>query len=453
MSGGKFLALLLLASFAVSPAYGDVILERDAPYGPDVALFSDGMVLQRELPVPIFGRADAGEQVTVTFNGQQKMTTTAGDGTWRVDLDPMTAGGPFTMTIVGNNAIVINDVRVGEVWIASGQSNMTLHRVKRDVLEANPAIRTLRSRDWNDKPGIVPYTFAERLQQALGVPVGILNLATGGTNVLMWLGDTAASDPDPEVPPYLTYDAGYYYKKLVKPLQPFRFRGVIWWQGEADYKRPQRHRTLFPAAIRSWRNEWGFGDFPWISVQTPTGRGLKVGQAPDALPANPSAEDSSAFMRHTYLRSLEQFPKTSVVTSLDLEGGIHPIDPEAYAERLADHALALVYGESLPYSGPLYASMSIEGSSIRIHYRAGTANGLIAQGGPLQGFAISGDGVNWFWANATIDGDEVVLSSASVPSPIAARYAWWGRPTWANLFNGAGLTAAPFATDVTPGEF
>jgi sialate O-acetylesterase len=365
----------------------------------------------------------------------------------------MAAGGPFTMTVEGNNTIVINDVRVGEVWIASGQSNMTLHRIKKSVLERTRRSERSGTGTGTTSPEASPYTFAERLQTSLGVPVGILNLATGGTNVLMWLGETAMTDPDPEVPPYLIADWGYYYQKLVKPLQPFRFRGVIWWQGEADYKRPQRHRTLFPAAIRSWRNEWGFGDFPWISVQTPTGRGLKVGETPDALPTNPSAEDSSAFMRHTYLRSLEQFPATSVVTSLDLEGGIHPVDPEAYAERLADQALALVYGQNVAYSGPLYSSMSIEGSSIRIHYRAGTADGLVAQGGPLHGFAISGDGVNWFWADAAIDGSEVVLSSASVPSPVAARYAWGSHPTWANLFNGAGLTAASFATDVTPGEY
>jgi sialate O-acetylesterase len=158
-------------------------------------------------------------------------------------------------------------------------------------------------------------------------------------------------------------------------------------------------------------------------------------------------------MRHTYLRSLEQFPATSLVTSIDLRGGIHPRDPVAYAGRLADHALALVYGQSVVYSGPIYSSMSIEGASIRIRYRAGTAEGLFTHEGGLTGFALSSNGSTWHWAEAVIEGNEVVLTSSEVPAPTAARYAWLSRPTWANLFNGAGLGAAPFATDVTPGEY
>jgi sialate O-acetylesterase len=138
---------------------------------------------------------------------------------------------------------------------------------------------------------------------------------------------------------------------------------------------------------------------------------------------------------------------------VDLEGGIHPRDTDLYARRLADHALALVYGHDIAYSGPLYSSMTIEGDRIRIRYRSGTAEGLNAQGSSLDGFAISGDSATWFWADAAIEGNEVVLSSTSVAAPVAARYAWASRPTWANLFNGAGLGAASFATDVTPGEY
>jgi sialate O-acetylesterase len=138
---------------------------------------------------------------------------------------------------------------------------------------------------------------------------------------------------------------------------------------------------------------------------------------------------------------------------VDLVGGIHPSDSAAYAGRLADQALALVYGQDIVYSGPIYSSISVEGSSIRIRFRAGTAEGLNAVGGPLSGFAVTGDNVTWHWADAVIDGNEVVLSSASVPAPVAARYAWASRPTFANLFNGAALAAAPFATDVEPGEY
>jgi len=229
---------------------------------------------------------------------------------------------------------------------------------------------------------------------------------------------------------------------------------VIWWQGEEDARHPQRHRVLYPAVIRSWRAEWGNGDFPWISMQVPTGRGLRADRSVSALPANASASDQDAFIRQTYVRALAQFPRTSFVSSLDLKGGIHPVDTDAYAGRLFYQALALVYGESFLYSGPLYSSMEIEGSTIRIHYRNDTDDGLTAQGGgPIQGFAITGDNVTWHWADAVVDGNDVVLSSASVASPAAARYAWANRPTWANLVNAAGFPAAAFSTEVTPGEY
>src|SRR3990172_203595 len=171
----------------------------DVESGVPPALFSNGMILQRELPVPVFGKATPGEMVTVTFNGQQKMATTGLDGRWNVELDPMPAGGPFDMTIEGNNTIVIGEVGGGEVGVPAGQSNMTRRRIRRTVLETNPTIRTLGRRDWNDQPGINPYTFAQRLQTALGVPIGILNLASGGSNIVSWLGETATTDPDPEV--------------------------------------------------------------------------------------------------------------------------------------------------------------------------------------------------------------------------------------------------------------
>ncbi|MFN2377214.1 MAG: sialate O-acetylesterase [Candidatus Binatia bacterium] len=407
------------------------------------------------MSVPIFGRADPGEEVSVSFNGQEKSATAGLDGRWRVDLDPMAAGGPFDMTIEGNNVIVLSGILVGEVWVAAGQSNMARRRIRRSILASNPTIRALVRRGWSDQPGTVPYTFATQLQAALNVPIGILNLASGGSSIATWLGETAEVDPDPEVQGYLARDWGFLYRKFVDPLQPFRFRGVLWWQGEEDSKYPVRHRVLYPALIRSWRTGWENGDFPWISMQVPTGRGLMEGEDAGLLPANASASDADAFIRHTYVRALAVFPFTSFVSSLDLKGGIHPRDTLAYSTRLSAQALALVYGQPIPYSGPLYASMTDEGGGVlRIHFREHTDDGLAARdGGAIQGFAVTGDHVTWHWADAVVDGNDILLSNASVPSPVAARYAWANRPTWANLVNAAGFAAAAFATDVTPGEF
>ena len=199
------LSLILAAAIALAApsARADVSMAPDVEFGAPPALFSSGMVLQREMTVPIFGKASVGEQVTVTFNGQQKITTTGADGKWRVDLDPMSAGGPLTMTIEGNNTIVISNVRIGEVWIAAGQSNTRIKAVPYSVLALHPEIRTIVRTNWNDQPGLVPFDFAVELQQSLGVPVGILNLAIGGTSIVSWLGSwnaagTKLSSPGPK---------------------------------------------------------------------------------------------------------------------------------------------------------------------------------------------------------------------------------------------------------------
>jgi sialate O-acetylesterase len=445
-------SLLLLAA---SVSVADVDLTPEVPEGiTPPSLFSDGMVLQRDAVDPVFGRAIPGEQVTVTFNGQEKTTTAGPDGKWRVDLDPMSAGGPFVMTIQGNNTITISDVRIGEVWVCAGQSNMTRLRVRRTTLELNPNIRTLVRKNWNDQPGINAYKFASNVYEALGVPVGILNLASGGTEAVLWIGDTATTDPDPEVAQYLIGNWGYVYRKFVKPMQPYRIRGVIWWQGEADAHRPINHRTLYPVIIRSWRAEWGIGDFPWISMQVPTGRGLQEDGVVTVLPDNPSATDQAAYIRQTYVRALAEFPYTSFASTLDLEGGIHPRDTTAFSDRLTVQAFALVYGEPLIYAGPMYSSMDIEGQAARIHYRQLTNIGLQARdGGAIKGFALSSDGITWHWADATVDGNDILLTSPDVPNPAYARYAWGNRPTWANLINFSGYAASAFSSEVTPGEY
>jgi sialate O-acetylesterase len=454
------------ASFALFAAVGAILttaLHAHAlvALGPasrtDPQIFADGMVLQREMAAPIFGGADPGEQVTVTFNGQLKMTNADTNGRWRVDLDAMAAGGPYVLTAAGaTNTAVVSDVMVGEVWVASGQSNMVIVRVPTLELAAHPEVRVFYKRSWNGHPGTVPWLFAKELAQELGCTVAIINQAIGGSYIKSWLAPSVYDDPDPELAALLavTRDVGRYYDQFIAPLQPFAIRGVVWWQGEAEDRAPAPHREFFPALIRSWRLEWGQGNFPFIYVQVPTGRGLPFGQPVDPypVPLNASATDRHAFRRHSFLIGLTE-PKTSMVLTHDLVGGTHPTDRASYSHRLVLHVLAKAYGQNLVYSGPLLASHSIEGSSIRIRFRAGTAEGLQAGGGPLQGFAVSADGDTWHWADAVIEGNEVVVSSPAVPSPVLARYAWGNRPTWANLFNGAGLAAGQFATDVTPLDY
>jgi sialate O-acetylesterase len=451
-----FLALAALALTTRSAA-GAVTLEPAAVAGKPAVPFASGMVLQREMPVPVWGRADPGEGVSVTFAGQTKNATTAGDGTWRVVLDPLTAGGPHTMTIEGTNTIVLDDVLVGEVWICAGQSNMVVRRARPSDLDQFPQIRALaHSGRWNDRPSGMAWAFAKELHASLGVPVGVINRAAGGTPIRTWLPPEVQDDPDPEVEDVVgdwdTFGEQFAYQ--VGPLVGAAIRGVLYWQGEQDLKLSRQnvgsvlhYFDLLPALVRAWRSAWDRSDLPFVLVQLPTGGGLKIDDPLEALPDAPPAPDIAALMRRATFNGLSE-PGTSITVSVDVRGGTHPRDRALYGARLASNARANVYGESFVYSGPIYSSMSVEsGNRVRLAFKPDTADGLQAIGGALQGFAISGDGESFVWASAEIQGNEVVVWNDAVAAPTVVRYAWARYPEWANLFNGAGLGAAPFSTE------
>ena len=445
---------------ATRPAAATVSLEVDPAGGNPVVLFASGMVLQREAVVPVWGRAAPGEQVSVTIAGQTKSATTAADGLWRVLLDPLAAGGPHPMTIAGTNTIVLSDVLVGDVWVCAGQSNMAIRRARASDLAAYPDIRTLgRSGEWYDRPSGVAFAFAQEIQAALGVPVGLINRAAGGTPIRTWLAPAAADDADPDVQSIVgSWDAlGEQYDIQIRPFAGYAIRGVVYWQGEQDLKLSRQeigsvehYYHLLPALIRSWRSEWQSGDIPFVVVQLPTGGGLQVDEIPDPLPDSPPPPDIAALMRRATFNGLSE-PATALAVSIDIAGGVHPRDRRLYAHRIANAALGTTYGRSFAYSGPLYSSMGVEnGNRVRLHFKAGTADGLQAVGGPLQGFAISTDGETFVWAQAEIDGSDVVVWNDAVTAPAVVRYGWSRTPTWANLFNGDNLGAAPFSTAEAP---
>ncbi len=435
------------AMLAARSAHADVTL--------DDTLFTDGMVLQRDVAVPIWGLANAGEQVEVSFAAQTKNTTAGPDGKWRVDLDPLVAAGPSTMTIEGNNLVTIDDVRVGEVWLCGGQSNMALDQPTPEAMAARPDVRAVRFHDWSDAPGGVCWFFAVSIHEALGVPVGILNNAKGGARIRTFLPPSVASDPDPRVAPLLAeYSVwGDLWAEVTEHLVPYAFRGVIWWQGESDSRTADHHEVMLPALIRGWRTEWGMGDFPFLFVQLVNGKGLPFGEPVRRTPRGTRSNPWAAVLRQSFVTTRATVPNTGMVVTADLEAGIHPppeIYPE-YAQRLSNAALTLVYGQSHVYSGPQVLSAVAEGSAVRLSFRPNTDSGLHSGDAPLQGFAVTGNGTDWVWADsAVIEGSEVVVSSAAVPAPVAVRYGWASRYWWANLYNDQNMAAGTFRIDVTP---
>jgi sialate O-acetylesterase len=230
------------------------------------------------------------------------------------------------------------------------------------------------------------------------------------------------------------------YEGMIVPLQKYRIRGAIWYQGEGNTWRSFQYRTLLPALIRGWRKGWDEGDFPFLIVQLPNqGESPKLG---DSIWAE---------LREAQLISEQTVPNTGLAVTIDVGDpkNLHPPRKAEIGERLALWALGTTYGQRIVFSGPLYESMHVEGNEIRIHFEH-TGSGLQIDGEQLKGFSIAGADRKFHWASARVDGNDVVVSSAEVASPAAVRYGWADSPD-CNLFNGDGLPASPFRTDDWPG--
>jgi sialate O-acetylesterase len=220
------------------------------------------------------------------------------------------------------------------------------------------------------------------------------------------------------------------YNGMIAPLLPYAMRGVIWYQGEANVGRERQYRTLFPAMIADWRQQWGRGDFPFLFVQI----------APYST--------MSPEIREAQLLSWKSTKNTAMAVTLDCGDAedIHPANKQPVGARLALAARALAHGEKIEYSGPVFDSMKTRGSEAVLRF-ARIGGGLVAKDGELIGFTIAGADKVYHPAKAAIRGDTIVVTAAEVSSPVAVRYAWANAPE-GNLFNRDGLPASPFRTDV-----
>ena len=225
--------------------------------------------------------------------------------------------------------------------------------------------------------------------------------------------------------------ASALYNAMIHPILPYRLRGAIWYQGESNHQGGRAYRTLFPAMIRDWRKMWDTGPLPFYYVQI--------------APFHYRAPDASAFLREAQLMTLG-LPDTGMIVITDVSEvkDIHPRDKKSVGERLARWALSETYGKSIVPSGPLYRDARDVDGAMRVRFRY--AEGLTARDGALREFEIAGADQQFHPAQATIEGDEIVVSSEAVSEPVAVRFGWSNTPQ-PNLFNGAGLPASPFRTD------
>ncbi len=501
----RCLALLMVLSvslLAAGTSFADVTLPR---------IFASDMVLQRDMPLPVWGWATPGEQVTVTIAGQKVATKADTLGRWQVKLAALPASAkPLEMTVTGKNTVQFKNILVGDVWVCSGQSNMELQmksviNATEEIASADrPAIRLFQVQKfvapspasnvlgrWDvctpetvKSFSAVGYFFAVNLHKQIDVPIGLIGTSWGGTRIEPWtpaeafaavpalatIAGTVAQQnqqqtgalepllpsleawlkaasaarakgqpipPMPPLPPALT-DNGKptaLYNGMVTGLVPFGIRGAIWYQGESNVSEGMLYCEKMKALIGGWRKAWGQGEFPFYYVQLAP---YRYGNEPQKLPELWEAQVAAL-----------SIPNTGMAVTNDIFGtvsNIHPTNKQDVGKRLALWALAKTYGvKDVVYSGPLYKSMKIEGSTIRVSFDH-VGGGLASRDGePLSWFEIAASDGKFVKADAKIDGQTVVVSSEEVPAPAAVRFAW-SQVATPNLMNKEGLPASAFRT-------
>jgi sialate O-acetylesterase len=454
------------------------------------------------MPVPVWGWAAPREQVTVEFAGQKKSTTADADGHWSVKLAAMPASAePRTLSIRAEtnwlatpNILQLTNVLVGEVWLCSGQSNMekpigaqsgqkptvnALHELAvsadaqirlfkvEKTLAATPA-RDVKSRGWfvcdsnsleSLKFSAAGYFFGRDIHRDLEVPIGIIESSWGGTRIEPWTPPVGfkqvkglADLANPITLPTGTNKLAntrptVLYNAMIAPLVPFALRGALWYQGESNViDKPDGpvYTDKMEALIRGWREVWGQGKFPFYYVQLAPY--CYFSRRPQSRAPGP---ETLAEMWEYQTRAL-RVPHTGMAVITDLVddlSDIHPVRKKEVGHRLALLALAHDYGrKDRVCSGPMFKSVKFKEGQAVISFE-NLGGGLVCQDAPaLTWFTVAGADGKFVPADARIAGATVVVSAKDVPTPKAVRFAWH-ETAQPNLFNQAGLPAAPFRTD------
>jgi sialate O-acetylesterase len=435
-------------------------------------VFSHYAVLQRDMPVAIWGTTDPKEYVEVSFGSQTVRTRADSKGNWKLSLAPMAANAEGQKLYIKTffQMITLHYVVVGEVWVCSGQSNMgwtidlSADRDKHLAEANNTLIRMLpipsarasepqtalpdcqwaeshpeHTQHWS----AVGYHFAQELYAELQVPIGIIWSALGATKIEEWTSQEVNSHYAYDIPEeWNKNEPSSLFNSMIAPLIPYGIRGVAWYQGEENHWGAGLYEIQQSAMIEDWRERWGQGSFPFIYVQL-----ANFGKT-HAEPWSAWAE-----LQEAQLNSLDH-PNTAMAVAIDVgeADDIHPRRKQPVGQRLGIAALGKFYNRRDIYSGPLFREFKIEGDKIRIFFDHIGAGLQSTDGQALRWFDIAeknpipGKNARFHPASAVIDGDTIVVSREDMRNPIAVRYAFNCNPEGCNLCNSAMLPASPFRT-------
>ena len=493
---------LLLAALALALAPS----ARAAVKLPNI--LSDHAVLQRDAPLHIWGWADPGESVTVTFHDQQRSAAADRLGHWEIYLAPERAGGPFELRVAAANTIVLSDILIGDVWFASGQSNMEMplegfpgqsvvknaaqeiatadqpnirllligEKASNYPLPDQPATWTLCTPATATKFSAVAYLFGHEIQQREHVPIGLIDSTWGGSPAETWISLDAISADASLMPVFAVWsaladqqqDLPAVLKAEEREAAAAKLAGrpvEFHWHPDLDSWRPA---ALFNAMVAP-ATPFALKGVIWYQGETNSGPDRnrlyqrvfstlisdwrsqwQMGNFPFLYVQISAYQADSAggwgTLRDQQRRTLD-LTNTAMAVSFDVgdAGNIHPSDKQTVAARLVLAARALAYGEAVEYSGPLFQQAAVEGAGLRIWFNH-TGGKLVSKSPTLTGFEVAGDDHHFVAATARIERDTVFVSSPQVAQARYVRYAWADVPD-ATLYNAAGLPASTFTSE------
>ena len=434
------------------------------------AILSSNMVLQQQTNVKLWGWGDPTERVFITnsWNNQTDSTMVDQNAKWILNIQTPAAGGPYTITIKGNNTIILDNILIGEVWVCSGQSNMEMNynwglpQMKEEIANINhPAIRFFTvpksTAEYPQENGMgtwvladsntlksfsaVAYYFGKKINTSMNVPIGLINASWGGTPAEAWTpAERVNNDPVlkaaaqnlnptkgwPIIP-------GYAFNSMIAPITNFSIAGTIWYQGESNTGAATSYQQLFTSMINAWRKHWQ-NDFPFYFVQL--------------APFNYGNNHVGALLREAQTKTLA-LSKTGMAVITDLADDttdIHPKNKRDVGYRLASLALKEHYDQSVnTYKSPAFKSMEKDKSRMHLYFddqvKSFTTNGKVA-----TGFFIAGTDKIFYPAQVKITGNRITVWHKKIKDPVAVRYAF-SNTARGSIFNKAGLPLAPFRTD------